>query len=88
MSSAQFAKDQTAAGLFPAAKGFDNLLAGDAKSLRMLNMLQTQPLYLFYGSDLPPKLVVVYDDVTQQIYGLSTTPEKAAADLQVAAQSP
>jgi raffinose/stachyose/melibiose transport system substrate-binding protein len=87
LSSATFAKDEAAAALVPAAAGYDSLLAGDATASKMAKWIAAAPsLQLFYDQALPPKLVVVHLDTTQQLFGLATTPEQAAADLQTAAQ--
>lgn len=87
MSSTQFAQDQADAALLPAAAGYDYLFANDVLATKMLHMLKATPsLHLFYGTDMLPNLVTAYDDVSQQIFGLATTPEKAASDMQAAAQ--
>jgi len=87
MSSETFVKNQAAAGLTPAAAGFDSLLEGDALGSKMAKWISAAPsMQLFWDQALPPKLVVVHLDTTQQLFGLATTPEKAAADLQDAAK--
>ncbi len=87
MTSEQFARDLADSGLIPAATGYDNLFDNAPLTMKMLKMLAEAPsLYLFYGTDMAPELVASYDNVTQQILGLATTPEQAANTMQAVAQ--
>ncbi len=87
LGSEQFAEDLAGAGLIPAAAGYDdNLFANEPMVMNILQMLSEAPsLHLFYGTDLPPQLADAYWTVTQKIFGLATTPEQAAAEMQTAA---
>jgi len=88
LGSEQFARDLAGAGLIPAAAGYDEIFSDDPIMLDILGMLSSaNNLHLFYGTDLPPVLTNVYNNVTQQIYGQATTPEQAAVEMQEAAES-
>ncbi len=87
LGSEQFAKDLADAALLPAAAGYDHLFANDPITIKALEMLEeADSLHLLYATDLPPQLADVYWNGTQQIFGLATTPEQAAADMQAVAQ--
>lgn len=88
LGSEQFAQDLAYAGLIPAAASFDKkFFANDPVMNKILEMASTAPtLHLFYGTDLPPQLADAYWNVTQKVFGLATTPEEAADEMQSAAK--
>lgn len=48
---------------------------------------EAKSVQLWYDQELPPALAEVHKDTTQQLFGLSITPEEAAAKMEAAAKA-
>ncbi|WP_116131930.1 extracellular solute-binding protein [Tropicimonas sp. IMCC34043] len=61
---------------------------GDPTLQGVIDLVGKAPsVQLWYDQELPPTLAEVHKDTTQQLFGLSITPEEAAATMEAAAKA-
>lgn len=85
MSSDEFGTAVAENGFLPAITGFDHLIQ-DPLVQQIASLLGGASfVQLAYDQFLPPELAQVHLDTTQQIFGLTTTPEEAAEAMEAAA---
>lgn len=65
-----------------------NMAVKDRFLERLADLVSQAPnVQLWYDQELPPKLGEMHKDTTQALFGLSTTPEAAAAQMEAAAKT-
>ena len=82
LSSDAFGKDIAAAGLLPALVGYDKLITDPLEQQMAKSLGGATYVQLYWDQFLPPALAQISLQTTQDLFGKTTTPEKAAADLQ------
>jgi raffinose/stachyose/melibiose transport system substrate-binding protein len=85
MSNDEYGQELAKAGYLPALIGYDKYIE-DPIVQSMGKMLgEATYMQLYYDQFLPPVLAQVHLETTQQLFGLSTTPEEAAKAMEEAA---
>ncbi len=86
LSGDQFGKDLAAAGVLPALVGYDKFVT-DPLEQQMAKLLGGATyVQLYWDQFLPPVVAQVSLQAAQDLFGAATTPQKAAADLEAAAE--
>lgn len=86
-SSEEFGREVAELGFMPALVGYDQYIINPIVQEEAATLAQASFVQLYYDQFLPPELAQVHLDTTQQLFGLETTPEEAAAAMEAAAQS-
>jgi len=86
LSSDQFGKDIAAASLLPALVGYDKGIQDPLEQQMAKSLGGATYVQLYWDQFLPPALAQVSLQTTQDLFGKTTTPEKAAGDLEAAAE--
>ncbi|GIK66726.1 MAG: sugar ABC transporter substrate-binding protein [Chloroflexota bacterium] len=85
LGSEEFGLSVAENGFIPALKGFDQNIEVPIVQKMASLLSQASFVQLAYDQFLPPELAQVHLDTTQQLFGLSTSPEDAAAETEAAA---
>jgi len=84
--SEEFAKGVAEAGLIPSVVGMDKYVTDPIVQAEAQALAGASSMQLYYDQFLPPEMALVHTQSTQDLFGLSITPEEAAAQMEAAAK--
>jgi raffinose/stachyose/melibiose transport system substrate-binding protein len=86
-SSPEFGQELAELGFIPALVGYDQYITNPLVQEAAATLAEASYVQLYYDQFLPPELAQVHLDTTQRLFGLETTPEEAAEEMETTAQT-